>query len=82
MNISLQTHHLYSTLKRSFHGVSTWNALGVLVGLLAIMAILRKKIHSIKSINKYRSSRPEVFCKKDVLKIPQNSQENTCESFY
>ena len=26
----------------------------------------------------YRSSRPEVFCKKVLLEIPQNSQENTC----
>ena len=25
-----------------------------------------------------RSSRPEVFCKKVLLKISQNSQENTC----
>ena len=25
-----------------------------------------------------RSSRPEVFCKKGVLKISENSQENTC----
>ena len=29
-------------------------------------------------ITSYRSSRPEVFYKKDVLKISQNSQENTC----
>ena len=27
-----------------------------------------------------RSSRQEVFCKKGVLEILQNSQENTCES--
>ena len=26
----------------------------------------------------FRSSRPEVFCKKGFLKISQNSQENTC----
>ena len=26
----------------------------------------------------YRSSRPEVFCKKVLLEILQNSQENTC----
>ena len=26
-----------------------------------------------------RSNRPEVFCKKGVLKISQNSRENTCE---
>ena len=26
----------------------------------------------------FRSSRPEEFCKKDVLRILQNSQENTC----
>ena len=26
----------------------------------------------------YRSSGTEVFCKKGVLKILQNSQENTC----
>ena len=27
---------------------------------------------------KFRSSRPEVFCKKLPLEISQNSQENTC----
>ena len=26
----------------------------------------------------FRSSRPEVFCKKGILKISQNLQENTC----
>ena len=26
----------------------------------------------------FRSSRPEVFCKKVFLESPQNSQENTC----
>ena len=26
----------------------------------------------------FRSSRPDVFCLKDVLRISQNSQENTC----
>ena len=26
----------------------------------------------------YRSSRPEVFCRKVFLEISQNSQENTC----
>ena len=30
----------------------------------------------------FRSSRPEVFCKKDVLKISQNSLENTCHSLF
>ena len=33
------------------------------------------------SIN-FRSSRPEVFCKKVFLKISQNSQENTCARVY
>ena len=28
--------------------------------------------------SRYRSSRPEVFCKKVFLKFSQNSQENTC----
>ena len=28
---------------------------------------------------KYRSSRPEVFCKKVFSEIFQNSQENICE---
>ena len=28
-----------------------------------------------------RSSRPELSCKKSVLKISQNSQENTCARF-
>ena len=31
-----------------------------------------------KDPNDYRNSRPEVFCKKGVLKISQNSQESTC----
>ena len=29
-------------------------------------------------ITKSRSSCPELFCKKVFLKLPQNSQENTC----
>ena len=29
-------------------------------------------------IYSFRSSRPDVFCKKGVLEISQNSQENTC----
>ena len=39
---SLQTHYVYSTLKRSgngrFHVVSTWNPRGVFVGILDIWA--------------------------------------------
>ena len=31
-----------------------------------------------KDLNDYRSSLPEVFCKKGVLKYLQNSQESTC----
>ena len=30
----------------------------------------------------YRNSRLEVFCKKCALKIPQNSQKNTCFGVY
>ena len=30
----------------------------------------------------FRSSRTEVFCKKGVLKILQNSQKNTCTRFH
>ena len=26
----------------------------------------------------FRNSPPEMFCKKDILKILENSQENTC----
>ena len=33
-------------------------------------------VHSTNS--NFRSSRPEVFCKKVLLKISQNSQESTC----
>ena len=33
----------------------------------------------INSPNGHRSSRPEVFCKKYVLRNFANSQENTCE---
>ena len=37
------------------------------------------KYHFLVSGNKNdRSSRPEVFCKKVFLEMPQNSQENTC----
>ena len=28
------------------------------------------------------SSRPEVFCKKGLLEISQNLQENTCDSLF
>ena len=28
--------------------------------------------------DRYRNSRPEVFCEKGVLRNSQNSQENTC----
>ena len=29
--------------------------------------------------HKYRSSRPKVFCKNDVLKASQNLQERVCD---
>ena len=31
---------------------------------------------------KSRDSRPEVFCQKGSLKIPQNSQESTCTGVF
>ena len=33
-------------------------------------------------LNKDKSSRPEVFCKKVFREISQNSQENTCASLF
>ena len=41
-------------------------------------AFHRKMIYNFVWIYLGRSSRPEVFCKKSVLRILQNSQENTC----
>ena len=40
--------------------------------ILAVWCIEREKNR------RYRSSRPEVFCKKVFLKTSQKSQENTC----
>ena len=39
---------------------------------------LRWKFFHKKLHYRFRSSRPEVFCKKGVLEISQNSQESTC----
>ena len=42
MSLSLQTHHVDSTLKRRgngrFHVVSTWNPRGVFVGILLLFS--------------------------------------------
>ena len=43
-------------------------------------AFHRKMIYNFVWIYLGRSSRPEVFCKKSVLRILQNSQENICVS--
>ena len=39
---------------------------------------MKSLLGKISRIAPIKSSRPEVFCKKGVLKISQNSQENTC----
>ena len=44
--------------------------------LVSISALGSKK--TVTCMKKSRSSHPEVFCKKRLLKILQNSQENTC----
>ena len=45
---------------------------------LPFIKILLQKLKLATCLNKYRSSGPEVFCKKDILEVLQNSQENTC----
>ena len=48
--------------------------------LISVTAASRSYFAQFLSFNEtctYRSSRPEIFCKKGVLEILQNSQENT-----
>ena len=42
------------------------------------ISMTRKSLNSSFFIIFFRSSHPEVFCKKDLLKISLNSLENTC----
>ena len=53
LHVTLQTHHVYSTLKRRgndcFHVVSTWNTRGVFVGLTAKLLLHCVKIVRIRS---------------------------------
>ena len=46
-------------------------------GFRYLLGVIRLFIKE-HSIALYRSSRPELFCKKLFLEISQNSQENTC----
>ena len=49
----LQTHHVYSTLKRCgsscFHVVLTWNTRGVFVGLISKIALLKSWVAVLKN---------------------------------
>ena len=47
-------------------------------GFRYLLGVIRLFIKE-HSIALYRSSRPELFCKKLFLEISQNSQENTCD---
>ena len=56
---------------------------GVFLGKYSMTTECWLFLHKIAIIDvwqgpKCRSSRPEVFCKKVLLKISQNSQDNTC----
>ena len=49
---------------------------------IQILSNLLWKLKTLYKISSYRSSHTVVFCKKVLLTISQNSQENTCARFF
>ena len=50
----------------------------VALGIAEYGSLIVSKVYIQFCVDRWSSSRAEVFCKKVFLKISQNSQENTC----